>query len=133
MHDVLFVLIWPLAALCPFLPRSRFVFGAILFMACEALLWHATMKAMSEPEWNESVGDVFVPLLLMLPVLVYAVLVVARVLFVLVSRVLLKHFPSDDALTGGCVGESRHHAERCVSGDELGIREDFLRQQWHVR
>ena len=96
MHNVLFVVIWPLAMLCPFLPRSRFAVGLAAFLVCQFLLWHTTMRAMAAPDWNESVGDIFVPLVISIPSFVFLVLVGVNVVFLIVSRVLLKYFPSDE-------------------------------------
>ncbi len=90
MHNVLFVLIWPLAAICPFLPRSRFVAGFIMFLTCQLLLWYTTMRAMSSSSWNESAGDWLVPIIITLPVPVFVALIVVKLVFLTVSRLLLR-------------------------------------------
>ena len=90
MHNVLFVAIWPLALICPFLSRSRFVAGLIVFVACQTLLWISTMKAMSAPDWNESVGDAFVPLVIALPVPLFVALLVLRGVLQVASWAALK-------------------------------------------
>jgi len=95
MHNVLFILIWPVAAVCAFLPRSRFVVGLVVFVVCEASLWHTTMKAMSAPDWDESAGDWLVPFIISLPVPVFAALILVRVIFCFVQRVLSKYLPDD--------------------------------------
>lgn len=117
MHNVLFVAIWPLAMICPFLPRSRFAVGLAIFLVCQALLWHTTMRAMAAPDWNESVGDIFVPLVISLPFLAYMALVAVRVMFLIVSRALLKYFPSDEWQCA-CDVETLHHGlSQCACHD----------------
>jgi len=91
MHNMLFILIWPLAAVCAFLPRSRFVVGLAVFLICQCLLWYTTMTAMSAPDWDESAGDWLVPLVISLPVPAFVALILLRLSVRIAQRLLSKY------------------------------------------
>jgi len=81
MHNVLFVLIWPIVLVCPFLPRRQFATGLLIFLACQAALWFSTTSAMSSPTWDDSAGDMFVPFLVIFPSALFVCLLIVRGLF----------------------------------------------------
>jgi len=91
MHNVLFILTWPLAAVCAFLPRSRFVVGFFVLLMCQGLLWYTTMKARSAPDWDESAGDWLVPLVISLPIPAFVALMLLRLIVFIAQRLLSKY------------------------------------------
>jgi ABC-type dipeptide/oligopeptide/nickel transport system permease component len=78
MHNILFVMAWLLAITCPFLPKKFLLFGTALFFACQLALWHFTLLAMSSPNWDDSAGDAFIPLLITFPSVLILGLLAAR-------------------------------------------------------
>lgn len=96
MHDMLFVLIWLLTVVCSFLRGARFALGIITFIACQMLLWHSAMQAMSAPNWDESAGDWLVPIVITLPTPVFAALIMGRMLLLVLARLLSRHSASDE-------------------------------------
>ena len=86
MHNVLFVLAWPLAIICPLTPKKWLLPGAMLFLAWQLCLWHFTFSAMSSPDWDDSVGDAFVPFVISLPLVLFFFLIAVRGLFTLFNR-----------------------------------------------
>lgn len=97
MHNVLFVLIWPLALVCPFLPRRAVATGFLIFLACQAALWFSTISAMSSPTWDDSAGDMLIPVVILLPSALFMCLLIIRGLFMSASYAI-------DKLTGSSEG-----------------------------
>ncbi len=87
MHNILFVLAWPLAMVCPFLPRKFLLLGAALFLACQLCLWHFTFSAMRSPGWDDSAGDMLIPAVVTLPLVLFACLTAVRGVFALLHHV----------------------------------------------
>ena len=85
MHNILFVLIWPIAISCALLHKRRLGTGILIFIACQLGLWFSTISAMNSSTWDDSPGDAFVPALISLPLLIYVGLLALRGIFVLVS------------------------------------------------
>jgi hypothetical protein len=78
MHNVLFLFAWPLAIVCPLLPKKRLLLEAALFLVCQLCLWHFTFLAMSSPSWNDSTGDMLIPAIITLPLVLFSCLIAAR-------------------------------------------------------
>ena len=99
MHNVLFVLIWPLALVCPFLPRRSVATGLLIFIACQAAVWFSTISAMSSPAWDDSAGDMLIPFVILLPSAVFAFLLIVRGLFISASYAIDKLAESSEDAT----------------------------------
>jgi hypothetical protein len=86
MDVVLFVIAWPLALICPLLPRARLIPGMILFLAWQVCLWGVVFSAMNSPEWNDSPGDMLVPFVITLPLFLFLGMLCLRGLCLLLYR-----------------------------------------------
>ena len=99
MHNVLFVLIWPLALVCPFLPRRSVATGLLIFIACQAAVWFSTISAMSSPAWDDSAGDMLIPVVILLPSALFGCLLIVRGLYMSASYAIDKLAGSSEDAT----------------------------------